>query len=55
MFNDQCYLITFGPFEYDNIQSNKRVPLRKYFKDIVKFKNTLNITDEDLLKKINQN
>ena len=46
MINDECYLITFGAFEYVNIQSNKRVPHRKYFKEIVKFKNPLNITDE---------
>ena len=55
LFNDDCYLITFGAFEYDNMQSNKKVPHRKYFKEIVKFKNPLNIQDEDLLKKINQN
>lgn len=55
LFNDDCYLITFGAFEYDNVQSNKKVPHRKYFKDIVKFKNPLNIQDEELLQKINQN
>ena len=54
LFNDECYLITFGAFEYD-IQSNKIVPHRKYFKEIVKFKNPLNIKDELLLQKINQN
>ena len=55
MFNDECYLITFGAFEYDNIQSKKKVPHRKYFKEIVKFKNPLNIKDKELLKIINQN
>ncbi len=37
------------------MQSNKIVPHRKYFKEIVKFKNPLNIKDKDLLQKINQN
>ena len=54
LFDDECYLITFGAFEHD-IQSNKIVPHRKYFKEIVKFKNPLNIKDQNLLKKINQN
>ena len=54
LFDDECYLITFGALEYD-IQSNKIVPHRKYFKEIVKFKNPLNIKDEILLQKINQN
>ena len=54
LFDDECYLITFGAFEHD-IQSNKIVPHRKYFKEIVIFKNPLNIKDKDLLQKINQN
>ena len=54
LFDDECYLITFGALEND-IQSNKIVPHRKYFKEIVKFKNPLNINDEFLLQKINQN
>ena len=54
LFDDECYLITFGAFEHD-MQSNKIVPHRKYFKEIVKFKNPLNIKDKDLLQKINQN
>ena len=54
LFNDECYLITFGALEHD-LQSNKTVPHRKYFKEIVKFKNPLNIKDQYLLQKINQN
>jgi len=54
LFNDECYLITFGALEHDS-QSNKTVPHRKYFKEIVKFKNPLNIKDQSLLQKINQN
>ena len=54
LFDDECYLITFGAFEHDP-QSNKLVPHRKYFKEIVKFKNPLNIRDPELLQKINQN
>ena len=54
LFDDECYLITFGAFEHDS-QSNKSVPHRKYFKEIVKFKNPLNIHDPELLQKINQN
>ena len=54
LFDDECYLITFGVFEHD-IQSNKIVPHRIYFKEIVKFKNPLNIHDPVLLRKINHN
>ena len=44
LFDDDNYLISFGALEYDN-QSYKIIPHRKYFKEIVKFKNPLNITD----------
>ena len=54
LFNDECYLITFGALEYD-FKLNKIVPHRKYFREIVKFKNPLNINDKNLLQKINQN
>ena len=54
LFDDDNYLITFGALEHEN-QSNKIIPHRKYFKEIVKFKNPLNITDKSLLQKINQN
>ena len=54
LIDDKYYLITFGALEYD-FQTMKSVPHRKYFKDIVKFKNPLNIQDEEILKKINQN
>ena len=53
LFDDECYLITFGAFEHD-FQTNKIVPHRKYFKEIVKFKNPLKIRDTNLLQKINQ-
>ena len=54
LIEDEYYLITFGALEYD-FETMKSVPHRKYFKEIVKFKNPLNITDQDILKKINQN
>ena len=54
LLNDECYLITFGALEHD-AQTNKIIPHRKYFKEIVKFKNPLNINEPYLLKKINQN
>ena len=54
LFNDNNYLISFGALEHET-QSNRIIPHRKYFKEIVKFKNPLNITDPSLIKKINQN
>ncbi len=54
LLDDECYLITFGALEYD-FDVIKIVPHRKYFKDVVKFKNPLNIDDEDILQKINLN
>ena len=54
LVDDNLYLITFGALEYD-FETMKSVPHRKYFKDIVKFKNLLNIDDQNILKKINQN
>ena len=54
LIDDNLYLITFGALEYD-FETMKSVPHRKYFKDIVKFKNPLNIDDQSILKKINQN
>ena len=54
LLNDECYLITFGALEYD-FDAFKIVPHRKYFKEVVKFKNPLNIEDEDILQKINLN
>ena len=53
LFNDDCYLITFGALEYD-FQSKQIVPHRRYFKEVVKFKNPLNLTYKNILKKINQ-
>ena len=40
LIDDNLYLITFGALEYD-FETMKSVPHRKYFKDIVKFKNLL--------------
>ena len=54
LFDDSNYLITFGALEHES-QSNKIIPHRKYFKEIVKFKNPLNIDDNSLIQKINQN
>ena len=54
LLNDECYLITFGALEYD-FDVFKIVPHRQYFKEIVKFKNPLNIDDEEILQKINLN
>lgn len=54
LFDDNNYLTTFGALEHET-QSNSIIPHRKYFKEIVKFKNPLNITDSSLIQKINQN
>ena len=54
LLDDELYLITFGALEYD-FETMKSIPHRKYFKNIVKFKNPLNIKNEELIKKINQN
>ena len=53
LFDDDNYLIIFGALEHDN-QSFKIIPHRKYFKEIVKFKNPLNIRDPQLIQRINQ-
>jgi hypothetical protein len=54
LLNDEHYLITFGAFEFD-FETQKVIPHRKYFKEIVKFKNILNIKNEELLEKIHLN
>ena len=54
LMDDNYYLITFGALEYD-YETYKFVPHRNYFKEIVHFKNILNITDPLINKKINQN
>ena len=54
LMDDNNYLTTFGALEHEN-QSNRIIPHRKYFKEIVKFKNPLNIQDPLMLEKINQN
>lgn len=54
LLDDELYLITFGALEYD-FETMKSIPHRKYFKNIVKFKNPLNIKNPEILKKINQN
>ena len=54
LFDDDNYLISFGALEYDN-QSYKIIPHRKYFREIVKFKNPLNLKDPILIQRIKQN
>ena len=54
LIRDEFYLITFGALEYD-FETMKSIPHRKYFKDFVKFENILDIKDENILNKINQN
>ena len=54
LLNDDHYLTTFGAFEFD-FETQKVIPHRKYFKEIVKFKNILNIKDKDILDKIHMN
>ena len=54
LMDDNYYLITFGALEYD-YETYKFVPHRKYFKEIVRFKNILNITEPSINNKINQN
>ena len=54
LFDDDNYLISFGALEYDN-QSYKIIPHRKYFTEIVKFKNPLNLKDPILIQRIKQN
>ena len=44
MFDDEFYLVSFGALEHDP-QERKIVPHRKYFNEIVKFKNPLDIKD----------
>ena len=54
LLNDDHYLITFGAFEFD-FETQKVIPHRKYFKEIVKFNNILNIKDKEILDKIHMN
>ena len=54
LIDDKYYLVTFGALEYD-FETMKLVPHRTYFKQIVKFKNPLNIKEQDILYIINQN
>ena len=54
LLNDDHYLTTFGAFEFD-FETQKVIPHRKYFKEIVKFNNILNIKDKDILDKIHMN
>ena len=54
LMNDENYLTVFGAFEYD-FETNKIVPHRKYFTDIVKFKNLLDIQNKEILDKIHLN
>ena len=54
LIDDKYYLVTFGALEYD-FETMKLVPHRTYFKQIVIFKNPLNIKEQDILYIINQN
>ena len=54
LLNDEHYLITFGAFEFD-LETQKVIPHRKYFKEIVKFKNILNLNNQEILEKIHMN
>ena len=54
LLNDEHYLITFGAFEFD-LETQKVIPHRKYFKEKVKFKNILNLNNKELLDKIHMN
>jgi protein phosphatase-4 regulatory subunit 3 len=54
LMNDDNYLTVFGALEYD-FETNKIVPHRKYFTDIVKFKNLLDIQNKEILDKIHLN
>ena len=51
LVNDEFYNTTFGALEYD-IESNKKINHRSYFKETARFKNILNIEDTEVLKRI---
>ena len=48
LLNDENYLTVFGALEYD-FETYKIVPHRKYFTEIVKFKNLLDIKNKEIL------
>lgn len=54
LVSDNFYNITFGALEYD-LESQKKISHRNYFKDIAKFKNILNIDNSEVLHKIHLN
>ena len=54
LLNDENYLTVFGALEYD-FETYKIVPHRKYFTEIVKFKNLLDIKNKEILHKIHLN
>ena len=54
LLNDENYLTIFGALEYD-FETYKIVPHRKYFTEIVKFKNLLDIKNKEILNKIHLN
>ena len=54
LVNDEFYNTTFAALEYE-IESNKKINHRSYFKEIAQFKNILNIEDEEVIKRIHIN
>jgi hypothetical protein len=48
LLSDKLYLTTFGAFEYD-FESQKTWQHRQYFKEVVKFKNILDINNTNIL------
>ena len=54
LLSDELYLTTFGAFEYD-FESQKAWHHRQYFKEIVNFKNILEISDSEILGMIHLN
>jgi hypothetical protein len=54
LLNDELYLITFGALEHD-LESQKTIKHRSFFKEQSQFKNIINITDPDMLSKIHLN
>ena len=54
LVSDEFYTITFGALEYD-LESQKKIRHRTYFKDVAKFKNVLNIDNKEIISKIHIN
>ena len=54
LVSDEFYTITFGALEYD-LESQKKIRHRMYFKDVAKFKNVLNLDNKEIISKIHIN